>query len=356
MSILNDVSAMREKDPAGMSRHLEGFARHLRDAREIGARASIGVRGEGAASILVLGMGGSAIGGELMSGLLFDELRVPLVVLRGYDLPGHVGPDTLVLVCSYSGNTEETLSAYRSASERGARIVCSTTGGEVARRAKEMGHDLVTIPGGLPPRAALAYSMVPMLVVLSRLGLIGDPEKGILDAVSVAEDGVRRYGLEVVEDENPSKLLALWLKGHVPVVYGAVPMTGVVANRWAGQMSENAKTVAHRNELPEMNHNEIVGWSGPRPLAGKARVVLLRDADEHPRIAKRFEITRGEVEASGAETREIRSSGATRLGRMISLVVVGDFASFYLAMLEGIDPTPVAPIDRLKRALAGLGS
>ncbi len=354
MNLLNDAQAMRERDPGGMSRHLESFPAHLAEAHEIGRRADVTVSGEGVTSIVVLGMGGSAIGGELASGLLASELRVPMEVVRGYAVPAYVGPDTLVLVSSYSGNTEETLSAYDAATERDGRIVCSTTGGEVARLASERGHDRVTIPGGLPPRAALAYSLVPTLVILARLGFTGDPGAQVDDAISVTEETVRLCGLDVPADGNPAKELASWFAGRVPVVYGTAPMTSVVATRWAGQISENSKTVAHVNELPEMNHNEIVGWSGPGAFAGEGRVVFLRDCDDHPRVVHRIEITRDEIARAGAEVREVRSSGETRLGRLLSLVGMGDFTSFYLAMLAGVDPSPVAPIDRLKKSLSEL--
>lgn len=354
MNILGDATGMRDSDPAGMSRHLESFPAHLTEAREIGRRSGLTVSSDGVTSIVVLGMGGSAIGGELASGYLVGDLDVPFGVVRGYDVPGYVDPNTLVFVSSYSGNTEETVSAYRVAAERGARIVCSTTGGEIARLASEWGHDLVTIPGALPPRAALAYSLVPTLVALARLGFIDEPDGQIDDAVAVAEDNVGLYGLDVSPERNAAKDLALWFWGHIPVVYGTAPMTSVVASRWAGQLSENSKTIAHRNELPEMNHNEIVGWSGPHVLAGEARVVLLRDADDHARVARRIHLTRDEIAATGAGVREVESRGETRLGRLVSLVGLGDFVSLYLALLEGVDPTPVAPIDRLKRSLSEL--
>jgi glucose/mannose-6-phosphate isomerase len=305
-------------------------------------------------SIAVLGMGGSAIGGDVVGALLEGELRVPLTVIRDYDVPAHVGPSTLVFVSSYSGNTEETLSAYRAAHERGARIVCSTTGGEVARLASERGHDRVTIPGGLPPRAALAYGFVPMLVILARIGLVDDPADRLADAVAVAEENVRLFGLDVPLASNEAKAVAAWLATGVPVIYGASPVTAAVATRWAGQIAENGKTVAHVNVLPEMNHNEIVGWGGPGAFEGKGRVVFLRDADDHPRVSRRIDLTRDEIDATGAEIREVESRGLTRLGRMLSLIGIGDFVSFYLAMLNDVDPTPVAPIDRLKQALAKL--
>ncbi len=211
---------------------------------------------------------------------------------------------------------------------------------------------MVSVPGGYPPRAALGFGLVPLLVVLGRLGLAPDPAAGVRDAVATMEEGVRRLGLAAPAATNEAKELASWFFGHVPVVYGAVPGTSVVASRWCGQFSENAKVVAHRNELPEMNHNEIVGWSGALTMGGNARVLFLRSEDDHARVARRMDITRDSIAATGAEVRSATSRGETWLGRLLSLVQLGDFVSFYLAMLAEVDPTPVAPIDRLKKELA----
>jgi len=354
MNMLDDRAKMIAGDPGGMRGHLEGFGDQLREAVRMGRETPLKVSSEGISSVAVVGMGGSAIGGDMAAGYLAGSLRVPLSVVRDYELPGYVGPSTLVYVSSYSGNTEETLSAYAEARERGAAIVASTTGGEVGRIAAQEGHDVVSVPLGYPPRAALGFSLVPLLFVLGRLGLAPDPAGDVEDTIVTVEEGVRRLRLDVPADANKAKDLALWLHGHVPVIYGTVPGTSVVASRWCGQLSENSKVVAHRNELPEMNHNEIVGWSGSRPMGGDARVVFLRDEDDHVRVARRIEITRDEIASTGADVREVESRGATRLARLMSLVQLGDFVSFYLAMLEGVDPTPVAPIDRLKKELTRL--
>jgi len=354
MSILEDREKMFASDPAGMHGHMEGFPDQLREAVAIGRETPLSVSGEGITAVVVVGMGGSAIGGELAAGYLARSMSVPFSVVRGYSLPGYVGSATLVYVSSYSGNTEETLSAYAEARERRARIVCSTTGGEVARVADESGHDIVRVPTGYPPRAALGFGLVPLLLVLGRLGLAPDPADDIDDAIETAQIGVGRLGLAVATRENEAKELASWLFGHVPVIYGTAPATSVVASRWCGQFSENSKLVAHRNELPEMNHNEIVGWSGTRPMGGEARVVFLRDEDDHPRVVRRAEITRDAIAAAGVEVRDVTSRGETALGRLISLVQIGDFVSLYLAMLGGVDPTPVMPIDRLKKELTRL--
>jgi glucose/mannose-6-phosphate isomerase len=354
MSTLDDRERMLAADPGGMSGHMEDFAAQLRTAVGMGKDTQLRVSGDGVSAVALIGMGGSAIGGEMAAGYLSGSLSVPLSVVRDYTLPAYVGPSTLVYVSSYSGNTEETLSAYAEARERGATIVCSTTGGEVARIAAQEGHDVVRVPTGYPPRAALGFSLVPLLFVLARLGLAPDPSRDIEDAIKTVGNGVRRFGLDVPTAENEAKELAAWFFKHVPVVYGAVPGTSVVANRWCGQLSENSKVVAHGNELPEMNHNEIVGWSGSRPLGGSGRVVFLRDTDDHPRVARRMDITKRTVEAAGAEARDVTSSGGTLLARLMSLVQLGDFTSFYLAVLCGVDPTPVAPIDALKKELADL--
>ncbi|MBD3348655.1 MAG: bifunctional phosphoglucose/phosphomannose isomerase [Candidatus Eisenbacteria bacterium] len=352
MNILEDLAGMREIDRGGMRAHIESFPNHLVRALEIGRGTELGLSGEGVTAIAVLGMGGSAIAGDLVAGLLADELRVPMRSVRGYELPGFVDPATLVFVSSYSGNTEETLAAYDAADATGARIACLTSGGEVARLAGERGHDVIRMPPGFPPRAALAFSFVPMLVSLWRLGLAGDPREEIEDAVSVCRDTVARCGLERPVDRNPAKEIAAWLAGKVPVVYGATPRASAIATRWAGQLSENAKTIAHANELPEMNHNEIVGWGGEEPLSGRGAVIFLRDAEDPERVSRRADLTRDEIRASGAPVRDVESRGETRLARMLSLVGLGDFVSLYLAFLKCVDPTPVEPIDRLKSALS----
>jgi glucose/mannose-6-phosphate isomerase len=190
MSILEDRERMFASDPAGMHRHLEGFPDQLREAVAMGQETPLSVSGDGITSVVVAGMGGSAIGGELAAGYLARSMSVPLSVVRGYSLPAYVGPSTFVYVSSYSGNTEETLSAYAEARERRARIVCSTTGGEVGRVAEESGHDIVGVPTGYPPRAALGFGLVPLLFVLGRLGLAPDEEARIV-AIRACSGGIR---------------------------------------------------------------------------------------------------------------------------------------------------------------------
>jgi glucose/mannose-6-phosphate isomerase len=332
--------------------HLTGFPDQLAEAQRIGEDVPLSVSPDGVTSIVALGMGGSAIGGSIIGAYLAAELPVPFRVSRDYSVPGFVGPRTLAIAVSYSGNTEETLSAYRAARVRGARMIAVTTGGELARLAEEAGDAVVRIPAGLPPRAAIGYSLVPVLIVLTRLGYASDQSAGLEEAIALARTLGKDYGPATPACRNAAKELAQWMHGQIPVIYGSAALTAPVAERWCGQLSENAKTIGHWNELPEMNHNEIVGWAGARGVAGGARVVFLRDADDHLRVSKRAELTREAVARAGAGTRVVESVGERLLARLFSLVILGDFASFYLASLSGVDPTPVEPIDRLKKALA----
>jgi len=353
MRFLDDPERLRRGDPSGMGRHMENLPRQLEEALEIGRGAALSLSCDGASSIVVFGMGGSAIGGEIAGGYLEDRLGVPLEIVRGYSVPAYVGPSTLVVVSSYSGNTEEALSAYEAAAERGARMLCSTTGGKLAELAEAAGHDTVRIPGGLPPRAAIGYGLVPLVVVLGRLGLTDDPSDEIADAVDTAREAVQAFGLETLSEENPAKDLAEWLDGHVPLIYGSEPRTASVASRWRAQFAENSKVWAHSAALPELDHNEIVALGEGGPAARDKRVVFLRDGEDHPRVALRIEITGRMLREAGAGVREVVSFGRSRLARLLSLVILGDFTSLYLAALSGVDPTVIAPIDALKKALSG---
>lgn len=352
MSVLDDAERLREADRGRMSRHLTGLPEQLEEASAIGRDAVLAREGRGITSVVVCGMGGSAIGGEIAAGYLKDRLGVPLEVVRGYSVPAYVGPDTLAVVSSYSGNTEEALSACREAASRGARLICSTTGGELARLAEASGHGIVRIPAGLVPRAAIGYGLVPLLVILWRLGLTEDPADEIADTIVTAREAVRNLGLGAPGGANAAKELALWLHGCTPVVYGTAPLTGPVASRWATQFAENSKVWAHANALPEMNHNEIVAWGTGGPLNRDGRVVFLSDSEDHPRVARRIDVTSRMLADAGVETRTVRSFGQARLARLFSLVMLGDFTSFYLAVLCGVDPTPTDAIDSLKEALA----
>jgi glucose/mannose-6-phosphate isomerase len=300
--------------------------------------------------LIVAGMGGSAIGGSLARAALGDRAQRPIVLARGYGLPPWTTPETVVLCSSYSGDTEETLAAYEAAGAVGAQRFVATTGGKLAGAARHDGVPVIPLPGGFQPRAAVAYALVVALEVAGLCG-VGESLHSEIDVAAAHTDDLIRKWQPGGDEEDIPKDLALGLHGTVPQIAGA-GLTAPVAYRWKTQLNENAKGPAFSNELPELDHNEIVGWESAAEL-GRFSAVFLDDADLHPRIRQRIELTRGLIAATGASTFRIESIGETRTERLLSLVVLGDLVSLYLAVLRGVDPTPVAPIERLKSALAG---
>jgi glucose/mannose-6-phosphate isomerase len=299
--------------------------------------------------LVVAGMGGSAIGGALARVVLGDRASRPIMMARGYALPAWTTPDTTVLCASYSGNTEETLAGYEAAGALGARRVVATTGGKLAAAARAESVPVIPLPGGFQPRAAVAYSLVVALEVAGLCGA-GDRLHAEIDvAAAHAEELVSEWGPDGAPDCLP-KELARGLHGTVPQIAGA-GLTAPIAYRWKTQINENAKTPCFSNELPELDHNEIVGWQGAKDL-GRFSAVFLDDSDLHPRIRQRIELTRGLIEAEATATYRVESIGESSTERLISLVLLGDLVSLYLAVLRGVDPTPVTMIDRLKNALA----
>ncbi len=307
---------------------------------------------DAAGGLVIAGMGGSAIGGALARAALGVRATRPIVLIRDYEVPAWTTPETTVLCASYSGVTEETLAAYEAASALGARRVVVTSGGDLGRQAREDGVPVIPVAGGLKPRCAVAYMTVAALEVAAACGA-GPSLHSEVDVVAAhLEDLVREWGPDAPEDSRP-KALALALHGTVPQVAGSGP-TVPVAYRWKTQLNENAKTPAFAHELPELDHNEIVGWEGARGL-GPFSAVFLDDPDLHPRIRSRIELTRRLVDTEAASTHVISSAGETRMERIFGLVLLGDLMSLYLAVLRGVDPSPVPVIDQLKREIFAAG-
>jgi len=350
---LDRADALRAADPEGMLGLVEDFEEQCRRAVDLGSRAPVPERGE-VRAVVMAGMGGSAIGGDLLRTCLAPVLGVPWVVHRDYGLPAWVGPDTLLLVGSYSGNTEETLSAFEEGVRRGATVVCLASGGTMAERARALGLPLVEVPAGLPPRAALGYSFFPLAVLLTRMGLAAIPGGDIEEALAEIGRSRVRWGRERSVDENGAKTLAHALVGSLPVVYSADGVLSSVALRWKGQFNENSKTLAYVNVFPEVDHNEIEGWEGAGEIGRRIHLILLRDREDTRRVQYRMEVTAGIIGARAGGRTEVWSRGTGRMARVFSLVCLGDFTSVYLALLTGQDPTPVDNIGRLKEALAGM--
>ena len=300
--------------------------------------------------IVVLGMGGSAIGGDLLRALAEPECAVPIVTNRDYTAPAFVNAETLVVASSYSGNTEETLAAFEEARKRGAALLAITTGGKLAHRARELGAPLLAFRYQSQPRAALGYSLVSLIGVVQKLGLIGDKAADLEEAVAVIETLQEEIRETIPITENPAKRLAKRLYGHLPVVYGAGRLAEV-AHRWKTQLNENAKVWSFFEQLPELDHNAVVGYQFPEELAERILVVTLVSSLDHPRHKARFQVTQEILTRRGIAYETIEAHGRSPLAQMLSAIHFGDYVSYYLALLYEVDPTPVKVINYLKKRL-----
>ncbi len=350
--ILNDIDYMYGADGKGMFRSLADLAHQCSTACwDLSGGVDLPPV-EAVSSVVVTGLGGSAIGGDLLRVYCLDRCPVPVLVNRDYVMPGFTGGDTLVFAVSYSGNTEETLSAYREARERGATVIVLTTGGKLMEMAERDGVPVIRVPAGIAPRSASGFLFIPTLRVMERLGFltgIAGEVESLVGHLKVLYEHLRP---EVPVEKNPAKQMALKLYNRIPVIWGSSGTTEVVAQRWKGQINENAKAPAYWNVFPELNHNELVGFQFPKSILKNIHVVILRDDQDHPRVRKRIEITREIISGAVAGITDARASGGGRLARTYSLIYSGDYTSLYLAMLYGVDPGPVEVIDQLKNRMA----
>jgi glucose/mannose-6-phosphate isomerase len=301
--------------------------------------------------VVILGMGGSAIAGDLLRALAALESPVPIVGHRAYDLPLLVDSHTLLIASSYSGNTEETLSAFQIALGGDAKKLVITTGGRLLADARANGIPAFVFHYESTPRAALGYSLMPLLAVAGKLGLIQDKSADVADAIAVMEELLRRIGEDVPHAENPAKQLADRLHGRLPVIYGAGLLTDV-ARRWKTGLNETSEMWAFFEELPEANHNAIVGFGLPPEIAKAAFVVFLTAPSLHPRTLLRYDYTRRALAEAGVECETVEAMGQSPLAHILSTVFFGDYVGLYLALLNGVDPTATAVIAGLKDRLA----
>lgn len=303
-------------------------------------------------NVVVSGMGGSAIGGDILRVYAAKKARVPVIVVRDYNIPAFVDQHTLFLAASYSGNTEETLSAYSQAREQGASIICVTTGGKLKAVAEKDGYGVVEIPTGLVPRAATGYLFAPLALLLEELGIVEGVRQELQEAVGVLREMREQLHPGVDVSSNEARIIAAKLKDSLPVIWGTAGVSEVAALRWKAQINENAKCPAYYSILPELNHNEIVGFEVPQPLLASISCIILRDKYDNERVQRRIEISKDIIKDQVKEIIEINSQGESYLARFYSLVYMGDYASVYLALEYGINPTPVKVIDYLKAQLA----
>ncbi|MBA3430028.1 MAG: bifunctional phosphoglucose/phosphomannose isomerase [Actinobacteria bacterium] len=350
---LDDLEVISKLDSEDVLGAVERFADQCREAWTIGRSAAGLPEADGVDSVLVTGMGGSGISGEVVQAVIEPRLPVPFRTIKSYGpLPEWVGRNTLLFAVSYSGSTEETVEALEEARRRGTRTVAVSSGGPLADLAREGGLAHIAIPSGLQPRASLGYLTLPILGSLSQMGLIPELQEDVDETVEVLADIAGRCHRNVPAAENPAKDLARRINGKVPVIYGSHPLTAVAAQRFKTDLNEYGKTSAFWNYFPELNHNEIVGYNQLADLTSSSFiVVMLRDVGEHERIALRYQITRGLIEDKLADLIEISSEGQSPLARLFSLVLITQLAAIYVGLSYEIDPGPVDVIQSLKAEL-----
>ena len=351
MSNLDDATVYRRLDPSAMRDRIRELPGECLKAWQQALAFEVPQGYAGADRIVVLGMGGSAIGGDLLSSLCALEAKAPPVsVCRDYNLPLSVNEKTLVVASSYSGMTEETLSAFKQALVTPAKKLVLTTGGELKRLAERNGVPVFTISYAAQPRAALAHGFFPLLAVCQKLGLVSDKSADVAVMARVLEELQRTIDEGCPLSRNPAKQLATRLSGQVVVVYGAGFLSSV-AERWKTQINENGKAWAFYEVFSELNHNAVVGYQFPADLAGRFFVVMLRSPLLHPRTLIRYKLTAEIVSQAKVSHETLDARGENALAQMMSLVLFGDWVSYYLAILNETDPTPVKVIEGLKKHL-----
>ncbi len=345
---------MTESDLATMLDFVEHMSDNLAAGSDLEGLDAITSTASPAGGVLVCGMGGSAIAGDLLSSVAANQ-GLRMAVWRDYGLPGWVRDDTLVILSSYSGNTEETLSAGREAAARGCTLLAITSGGTLSRYATEgiaggAPFPWIRLPGTMPPRAALGYGLGAQANLLSRLGLLKGVEAEIKAAVATLRDGVSRLG-PAAADDSPAKVAARRILGRMLVVYTTSEESHATGLRLKAQVNENGKSPAMVVAFPELDHNEIVGWEVLRPRRDDFILLILRSSDETPRITRRVDVTRELLADEFHDILEFRATGDSALARILSLVQFGDYLSCYLAEAAGVNPMPVSRIDVLKQRL-----
>jgi glucose/mannose-6-phosphate isomerase len=341
-------------DSLGFLDAVDGIPEQLRDAADAARSADLGgLRGD-IDQIVVLGMGGSGICGDVLASAANAELPVPVVVLKQYRVPRFVGPRTLAFAMSYSGDTEETVSMATGAAEAGAQLVAISRGGKLAEVAAECGGLHLQCDPGIPlPRAALGALLAPLFVTNERLGLLPDASASIDSAVRQLEARREKCRREVEGAANPAREVARRIGTSIPLFYGGGALGAVAAMRWKFDVNENAKAPAFWSAYPEIDHHEICGWGQHGDVTRQVfSLVELRHGFEHPQLDRRFTVTRELIEETVLQVLEVRAEGDTRLAQLLDLMYTGDWASCYLALDHDVDPGPIDAIFELKQRLA----
>lgn len=332
---------------------LKTFPSQISEAAKLPVPAGKEFKASEISNIIIAGMGGSAIAGDLVLDYCQEELAVPATVHRGYGLPHFAGKKTLLIAASYSGNTEETISALAAARECSAQVVGISSGGQVGQICSDAGYPHIRIPSGLPPRQALGYLFFPLLSLFTELGMIKPRQHEIEKTTALMQVLSDRFDPNLSQGNNFANHIAQSIYHAFPVIYSGCVAHRAVVVRWRNQFNENAKCLAFSNVFPELNHNEIMGWEGLPEVNKHIRIVLLRSPqDEHPRISKRIEISKELIRQNKLLLGEIFAEGKTPLERLFSLIYTGDWASYYLSVFNKKNPFDIGGIDFLKQKLS----
>jgi glucose/mannose-6-phosphate isomerase len=352
-SALDEIDEIKKIDKSNMLSFCVEAPKHYREAAKTAERVSLTYSKP--ADIIVAGMGGSAIGGELLKDWARDKASIPIEVSREYSLPTYADKKSLVLIASYSGETEESLSAFLDAAKRKCMIYCISSGGSLLEFAEKLSVPYLRVPAGMPPRAALPYLFVPMLMSLEKLNLVSSVSDSLKEVVRILKRVSGENSPEQPAKNNFSKTLASNLGETVPVIYGFGIYRGV-AQRFKQQFNENSKIPSKWEFFPELDHNEVVGWEEPGKLAKNFSPIFIRDKSESAEIRSRIETTKTLMPSTQSKMFEVWSQGESDLARMSSAICIGDFTSVYLAILRKVDPTPVKTIALLKERMERTGT
>jgi glucose/mannose-6-phosphate isomerase len=355
MNVLDDLGKIKEIDKGGMLEVEENFYLQSLEAKEIAGKAKLEkVKGKNFSGIALLGMGGSGFTGDIIKALIKDDVNIPVEIVKGYNLPSFIKNGWLIVSVSYSGNTEETISATGQAMERGCEVLIVCSGGKLENIARSNDKTIIKIPSGMQPRGAIGYLFFPAYLALDYLNIVNIPSGDIGEALDLIKEKAALYKREVGIDKNPAKKLALKVSGNLPIIYGTEGLLAAVAYRLKCEFNENSKTPCWWNEFPELNHNETVGWERLKETTRKFILLVLREKEEGIRIKTRIEVTLNLIKENISEIVEIPVEGKSKLAKALSTMYLGDITSVYLALLAGIDPSPVGKIQLLKAELAKL--
>jgi len=358
--ILNDMAIIKNLDSSDMIDDINDMPASIENAIKISKKLNIpdtikneilDISYQRPENIIIVGMGGSAIGGDLLKDFLFSELNIPLETIRGYDIPKYVSNKTLVIVVSYSGNTEETLSCFTKGLERNAMVICISSNGLLEKICSKQNIPIILVPKNIQPRASIPYLFFPLLIIMNLMGISSDYKKEIEETVSILIKLTKKIGLDVPFEQNAAKQFAEKLHGKVTLIF-APPRYGAVANRMKCQINENSKQLAYWNVFPELNHNEIVGWEKKLDVLKHFCLILIRCNNESVPIKTRVDLTIDLIFKDKIKTIiEMKSEIKSLLAQFFSLIFIGDMISYYLAILNEVDPSPVKDISILKKQL-----